>query len=582
MSRTILKRLVVSVLATACLSVLPSCTSVQSTEQTKASVPPAPRLDTLILNGQCIDGSNTPAFACDVGMKGDRIAEIGDLDNRVASKTIDAKGQLITPGFINVLSWANESLILDGRGLSDLHQGITLEIFGEGHSPGPLNEAMKTEWRKSMSAERKIDIRWNTLGEYLDYLQAKGVSPNIASFVGAATVREYVLGFTDVKATPAQLQQMQNLVDQAMQEGALGVGSSLIYAPGTYASTEELIALASVAGKYQGAYISHLRSEGARFLEALEELLEITAAAKVHGEVYHLKAAGMTNWPKMAQAIARIEKARADGLDVSANMYTYIAGATGLDAAMPTWVQAGGYDEWRKRLQDPNVRKRVLAEMKATDAGFENLRLAAGKPENVVLLGFKNPELRKYTGKHIGEVANYRGQSIEDAIIDLVIEDGSRVEVAYFLMSEDNVRLGLSKPWVTLGSDAEALAPEGVFMQDMPHPRTYGNVARFLEKYVRDEKLVTLEEAIHRLTELPAKNFKLTDRGCLKVGCYADINVFDLQAINEHTTFEKPHQLATGMSYVLVNGAVVIDQGKHTGAMPGQVVRGPGFDKKTN
>jgi N-acyl-D-amino-acid deacylase len=576
-----IKRLTVSVLAAGLCYALAACKNAQTLTPLAAEKTAVMSFDTLIVDGQCVDGARSPTFACDVGITGDRIAAIGTLKDHAAQQIIEAKGQLITPGFINVLSWANESLILDGRGLSDLHQGITLEIFGEGHSPGPLNAEMKSLWIKSMSPERRFEISWNTLGEYLDFLQAKGVSPNIASFVGAANVREYVLGFADVKASPEQLKQMQGLVEKAMQEGALGVGASLIYAPGAYASTEELTALARVAGKYQGSYIAHLRSEGSRFLEALEEHLAITQAANVHGEVYHLKAAGVAHWPKMAQAIARIEKARAAGVDISANMYPYIAGATGLDAAMPTWVQAGGYDQWRKRLQDPNIRQRVLTEMKARDAGFENLRLAAGRPENTLLLGFKNPALRKYIGKHIGEVAIDRGQSVEDAIIDLVIEDGSRVEVAYFLMSEDNVRLGLKQPWVALGSDAEAMAPEGAFLEQMPHPRAYGTVARFLGKYVREEKLMSIEEAIHRLTLLPANNFKLTDRGCLKVGCFADINVFNLNAIKENTRFDQPHQLSEGMSFVLVNGKVVIDRGVHNGALPGQVVRGPGY-KQTN
>jgi N-acyl-D-amino-acid deacylase len=534
----------------------------------------------MIVNGQCLDGTGADAVACDVGIQNDRIQALGTLTDATAKRVIDAKGRLVTPGFINVLSWANESLIFDGRGLSDLHQGITLEIFGEGHSPGPLSDEMKDQWRASMSDERRYEIAWTTLAEYLDYLQKKGVAPNIASFVGAATVREYVLGFDDVRATPAQLTQMQALVEQAMQEGALGVGSSLIYAPGTYADTAELTALASVAGRYGGSYISHLRSEGARFLEALDELLAITKASGVHGEVYHLKAAGVEHWPKMRLAIERIAAARAAGVDVSANMYTYIAGATGLDAAMPTWVQAGGYEAWRKRLQDPNIRARVLAEMKAKDAGFENLRLAAGPPENVLLLGFKNKALRKYAGKNIGEVARLRGATIEDTIIDLVIEDGSRVEVAYFLMSEDNVRLGLQQPWVGLGSDAEALAPEGQFLLSNPHPRSYGNVARFWEKYVVKEALVTHAQAVHRLTGLPAKNFRLTDRGCLRVGCFADINIFDPQLIREHTSFENPHHLASGMGFVLVNGQVVLDEGVNTGALPGQVVRGPGYGQK--
>jgi N-acyl-D-amino-acid deacylase len=532
--------------------------------------------DVLIVNGVVYDGSGAEGRRADVGIRGDRIAAVGDLAGARAARTIDARGQAVTPGFINVLSWATETLLADGRAMADVKQGVTLEVFGEGWSMGPLNDAMKREMLEQQG-DIKFDIAWTTLGEYLDHLVARGVSPNVASFVGATTVRIHELGHADRAPTPAELARMQELVRAAMREGALGVGSSLIYAPASFAKTDELVALARAAAGSRGGYISHIRSEGNRFLEALDELIHITRAAGVHGEAWHLKAAGKANWPKMREAIARIEQARADGVDISANMYAYPAGATGLDAAMPPWVQEGGLDQWVARLKDPKVRKRVAREMKTGGADWESLYLAAGSPEAVLLLGFNNPALKPLTGKTLAEVAKLRGKSPEETAMDLVVEDHSRVTTAYFLMSEDNVKLGLAQPWVALGSDAEAPAPEGVFLLSSVHPRAYGNFARFLGKYVRDEQVTTLADAVRRMTALPAHNFRLKDRGCLEVGCYADVAVFDPATIRDHATFDRPHQYATGMAHVFVNGVQVLAGGEHTGAKPGRVVRGPGW-----
>jgi N-acyl-D-amino-acid deacylase len=532
--------------------------------------------DVLIVNGIVYDGSGAEGRRADVGIRGDRIVAIGDLASARAGCTIDARGQAVAPGFINVLSWATETLLADGRAMADVKQGVTLEIFGEGLSMGPLNDAMKRELLEQQG-DIKYEIAWTTLGEYLDHLAARGVSPNVASFVGATTVRIHELGYANRAPAPAELARMQELVRAAMREGALGVGSSLIYAPAAFAQTDELVALAQAAAESRGGYISHIRSEGNRFLEALDELIRITRAAGVHGEAYHLKAAGKANWPKMREAIARIEQARADGVDVSANMYAYPAGATGLDAAMPPWVQEGGLDRWVERLKDPKVRKRVAREMRSGGADWESLYLAAGSPDAVLLLGFNNPALKPLTGKTLAQVAKERGKSPEDTAMDLVVEDHSRVTTAYFLMSEDNVKLGLSQPWVALGSDAEAPAPEGVFLLSSVHPRAYGNFARFLGKYVRDEQVTTLADAVRRMTALPARSFKLADRGCLAPGCFADVTVFDPATIRDHATFDRPHQYASGVSHVLVNGVQVLADGEHTGAKPGRVVRGPGW-----
>ncbi len=538
---------------------------------------PAPRYDLLIRNGTVYDGSGAPGRRLDVAVQGDRIAALlpagGDAQ---ADRVVDAGGQAVAPGFINVLSWATESLVVDGRGMSDTKQGVTLEIFGEGWSMGPLNDAMKADALRRQG-DIRYPIEWTSLGEYLEHLERKGVTPNVASFVGATTVRIHELGEDDVTPSAEQLARMQDLVRAAMDEGALGVGGSLIYPPAAFADTGELVALAQAAAESGGGYVAHMRSEADRFLEALDETIAIARATGQRAEVYHLKAAGRDNWPKMAQAIARIEQARGEGLAVSANMYAYVAGATGLDAALPPWVQAGGHDAMVARLRDPSIRARVIADMRDPDAGWENLRLQAGDDSRVLLIGFRNPALKPLTGRSLADVARGRGVTGEDAVIDLVIEDDSRVDTAYFLMSEENVELGLRQPWVSLGSDAESSAPEGVFLLSSTHPRAYGNVARFLGHYVRDRGLMPLEEGIHRLTGLPAANWKLEGRGCLQPGCHADIVVFDPATVADHATFAEPQRYATGVSQVFVNGVQVLRDGEHTGATPGRFVRGPGW-----
>jgi N-acyl-D-aspartate/D-glutamate deacylase len=535
------------------------------------------RVDLIVRNGVIYDGSGGNPVRGDVAVKAGRIVATGKLQDYTADKEVNANGLAVAPGFINTLSWSVESLIYDGRGMSEIKQGVTLEIFGEGNSMGPVNDRVREEMIKTQG-DIRYDVTWKTLGEYLDFLVKKGISPNVASFVGATTVRENVVGFDDVAPTPAQLEQMQDLVRQAMREGALGVGSSLIYAPASYAKTDELIALCKAASEFGGGYISHMRSEGDRFLEALDELIRISREAKVHAQAYHLKAAGQKNWPKMAQAIAKIEAARKEGLPITADMYAYTAGATGLDAAMPTWVQQGGIDGWVAQLQKPDVRKKVIAEMRDPNADWESLLLAAGSPDRVLLIGFKTDKLKPLTGKTLAEVAKMRGVSPEDAAIDLVIEDHTRVGTAYFLMSEENVKLGLSQPWVNIGSDAEASAPEGPFLLSNPHPRAYGTFARFLGRYVRDQKVTTLQDAIRRLTRQPAASFKLKNRGCLDQGCFADIVVFDPAKINDLATFDKPFQYAVGVKDVFVNGVQVLRDGEHTNAKPGQVVHGPGWE----
>jgi len=538
----------------------------------------SPRVDydVVIRGGTIYDGSGSPPFVGDLAIRGDTIAAIGSLGNARGRVEIDAAGLAVAPGFINMLSWATESLIADGRSQSDIRQGVTLEVFGEGWSMGPLNEAMRKEMLERQG-DIKYEIPWTTLGEYLEYLVRRGVSTNVASFVGATTVRIHVLGYENRPPTPEEMERMRQLVRQAMEEGALGVGSSLIYAPAFYASTEELIELCKVAAEYGGMYISHIRSEGNRLLEAIDELIRIAREAKIPAEIYHLKAAGRANWPKLDEAIRRIEAARAQGLRITANMYPYTAGATGLDAAMPPWVQEGGHRAWIERLKNPAIRQRVTREMRTPTDRWENLYLMAGSPENVLLVGFKNEALKPLTGKTLAEVARLRGRSPEDTIIDLVIEDDSRVGAVYFLMSEENVRKQIALPWMSFGSDAESLAPEGVFLKANPHPRAYGTFARVLGRYVREEKIIPLEEAIRRMTSLPAENLKLDRRGRLKVGYFADVVVFDPAKIQDHATYERPHQYATGVIHVFVNGVPVLRNGEHTGATPGRVVRGPGY-----
>ena len=532
--------------------------------------------DLIIRHGSVYDGSGGEARHVDIGVRGERIAAIGDLGKAHGTSEIDAAGMAVAPGFVNMLSWAPDSLYVDGRSQSDIRQGVTLEVFGEGESLGPLTAETRAMILKSQG-DLKHPVDWTTLGEGLDALVRRGVSPNIASFVGAATLREHEIGFVNREPTAEELKRMQDLTREAMREGALGVGSALIYTPATFAKTDELIAITKAAGEFGGGYISHMRSEGDRLLEALDELIHIAREARVHGEVYHFKAAGHANWPKMQQAIAKIEAARASGVDVSANMYTYTAGATGLDAAMPPWVQEGGLDAWVKRLQDPALRERVAKEMREPGKDWENLLFAAGSADKLLLVAFDNEKLKPLTGKTLAEVAKMRGTSPEETAMDLVVEDHSRIGTVYFLMSEDNVKLGLSQPWVALGSDEGSYEPAGVFLKFQPHPRAYGNFARFLGKYVRDEHVTTLADAVRRLAALPAHNLKLRDRGEIKVGDYADIVVFDAATIADHATFEQPSQFATGMRDVFVNGTQVLKNGEHTGAKPGQVVRGPGW-----
>ena len=496
-------------------------------------------------------------------------------------RVVDADGLTVAPGFINMLSWAVVSLIEDGRALSDVRQGVTLEVFGEGESWGPWNDSLKAVMRENQG-DIRYDIEWDTLGEYLQYLEDRGVSVNVASFVGAATVRENVIGFEDRAPTAAELEQMRALVHEAMREGALGVGSSLIYAPAFYAETDELIALAEVAAGYDGMYISHIRSEGNQLLQAIDELITIAREAGIRAEIYHLKAAGQANWPKFDDALARIEAARLDGLEITADMYPYTAGATGLDAAMPPWVQEGGFEKWRERLQDPEIRERVIAEMQTPSEDWENLYLAAGGAENIILTSFRNDRLKHLTGKTLAEVSQARGTSPEETAVDLVIEDGSRVGTVYFLMSEANVKRGLAQDWVSIGSDAGAPAPAGVFLRSNPHPRAYGAFARFLGHYVREKNAASLPEAIRRLTLLPAENLRIERRGRLEEGYYADVVIFDPAAIRAPATYEKPHQLATGVVHVFVNGVQVLEHGRHTGARPGRFVRGPGWEGRAD
>jgi N-acyl-D-amino-acid deacylase len=545
----------------------------------RAGIEPSNQHDVIIRNGTVYDGSGSPPRVADVSIDGERITAVGDLRTSKGKQEIDARGLAVAPGFINMLSWATESLIEDGRAMSDIKQGVTLEIFGEGGSMGPLNDAMKKETVEQMG-DIKYDIKWTTLGEYLDYLVAKGISPNVASFIGATTVRIHELGYADRPPTAAELDRMQALVRQAMEEGALGVGSSLIYAPAFYAKTDELIALMKAAAPYGGSYISHMRSEGARLLESVDELIRIARESGAPAEIYHLKAAGKPNWNKLSQVIAKVDSARAAGLDIRANMYTYTAGATGLDASMPPWVQEGGYNEWAKRLKDPQIRARVAAEMRTPTDKWENFFAAVESPDKIILAGFKADSLKPLTGKSLAEVAKIRGKSPEETAMDLVIEDGSRVGTIYFLMSEDNVRREIAIPWVSFGSDAEAPATEGVFMKSSTHPRAYGNVARLLGRYVRDEKIIPLEEAVRRLTSFPAANLKIKDRGSIKPGYFADVAIFDPRTVNDKATFESPHQYSTGMVHVFVNGAQVLRNGEHTGAKPGKVVRGPGWKPK--
>jgi N-acyl-D-amino-acid deacylase len=529
--------------------------------------------DIVIRNGQIYDGSGGAPVSGDVAINGDSIVAVGAIGAARGRTEIDAAGLAVSPGFINMLSWAGTPLLADGRSQSDIRQGVTLEVFGEGTSGGPLTDDMKAEI-VAQQGDIKYAIEWTTLKEYLDHLVKKGVSTNIASFVGATTVREYVLGQQDREPTATELDTMRGLVAQAMKEGALGVGSSLIYAPAFYAKTPELVALARVAGEHGGIYISHMRSEGNRLIEAVDELLTIAREANVPAQIYHLKAAGQSNWSKLDEVIRKIEAARAEGLKISADMYTYTAGSTGLDAAMPPWVQEGGYAAWAQRLKDPATRRRVLREITTRTNEWENLYLAAGA-EGTLLVGFKNEALKPLAGKTLAEVAKARGTSPEETAIDLVIEDGSRVQVVYFLMSEENVRRQMALPWMSFSSDAGSMAPEGVFLKSSTHPRAYGSFSRVIGRYTR-EGVLSLQEAVRKLTSQPAKVLNLHRRGSLVPGHFADIAIFDPVRVDDHATYEKPHQYSTGMVHVIVNGVLVLRNGEHTGALPGRVVHGAG------
>lgn len=535
--------------------------------------------DILIKNGTIADGSGSPTYIGSVGVNADTIAAVGKL-KATGTVEIDATGLVVAPGFINVLSWATESLIEDGMSLSDIMQGVTLEVFGEGWSMGPLNGDLKKKLQlPTAQGDIKYDIDWNSLDEYLQSLTKRGISPNVASFIGATTVRINHIGYEDRAPTDQELISMQNMVKEAMEGGALGVGSSLIYAPAFYSTTEELIALCKIASDYDGLYISHMRSEGNRLLQSVDELIRIADEADIRAEIYHLKMGGKENWNKYDEVVRKIDSARTAGLKITTNMYTYVAGATGLDASMPPWVQEGGYEKWAERLKKPKIRKRVLKEMKTQTDKWENLMAAAGNSDNLLLVGFENDSLRHYTGKTLTEIAKIHGKSPEETAIDMVIADGSRVGTVYFLMSEENLKKQIALPYMSFGSDAASQAPEGVFLNSNAHPRAYGNFSRLLGKYVRDEQIISIEEAVRKLTSLPASNLKIKKRGSLIKGYFADLAIFNPETIQDHATFTDPHQLSSGMIHVLVNGKQVLENGDHTGAMPGRVVRGPGYKK---
>ena len=531
--------------------------------------------DVIIKNGAVYNGTGSEAQHVDLAIRGDRIAGVGDYKNAKAKTVIDARGLAVAPGFINMLSWSTESLIQDGRSQSEIRQGVTTEIMGEGESMGPMNDRVR-EFMLKQQVDIKYDITWKTLAEYLQFLEKRGISCNVASFIGATTIRQNVIGFDDRPPTPQELDQMRELVRKEMEAGALGIGTSLIYPPAFYAKTDELIELCKVAAKYKGKYISHMRSEGNQLLEAFDELLRISREAGIPAEVYHIKAAGQKNWGKIDNLLSRIESAQKEGLNIRANMYTYTAGGTGLDACFPPWTEDGGYPALFKRLRDPATRERIKAEVKIDSDKWENLYLSAGSPDRIILVGFKSEKLKPLTGKSLAEVAKVRGKDPIDTAMDLVAEDESRIGAVYFMMSEENVKKEIAKPWISFGSDEASQAPEGVFLKSNPHPRAYGNFARVLGKYVRDEKAIALPEAIRRLSGLPATNLGLDHRGMLKEGMFADVVVFDPATIADHATFEKPHQYATGVKHVFVNGTQVIKDGEHTGAKPGRALSGPG------
>jgi len=531
--------------------------------------------DVIIKGGTVYDGAGGEPQHVDLAIRTDRIAGIGDFKTTNAKVIVDATGLAVAPGFINMLSWSNESLIEDGRSQSEIRQGVTTEIMGEGESMGPVNDRIRAHMLRQQK-DIHYEIKWNTLAEYLRYLERRGISCNVASFLGATTVREYAIGFEDKAPTPQQLDEMREIVRKEMEAGALGIGTSLIYPPAFYAKTDELIELCKVAAKYQGKYISHMRSEGNRLLEALDELIRISREAGIPAEVYHIKAAGQQNWSKIDNLLSHIEAAQNEGLKIRANMYTYTAAGTGLDACLPPWTEDGGYPALFKRLRDPATREKIAKEVKTPSNEWENLYLAAGSPDKILLVGFKSDKLKPLTGKSLAEAAKTRGKDPITTIMDLIAEDESRIDTIYFLMSEENVKKEMTKPWISFGSDEASQAWEGVFLKSNPHPRAYGNFARVLGKYVREEKVISLTEAVRRLSGLPATNLGLDHRGFIKEGMFADVAVFDPATIADRATFEKPHQYAVGMKQVFVNGVQVIKDGEHTGAKPGRALWGPG------
>lgn len=532
--------------------------------------------DIIIKNGTIIDGSGNKSFSGDIGVKGDTIAAMGNLSNENAIKTIDATGLVVAPGFVNMLSQAHETLIIDGNSQSDIRQGVTLEILGEGWSMGPWNKQIK-KGTLSYQKEYKYKIKWTTLGEYLQYLEDRGVSSNIASFVGATTIRVHEMNRENREPTLQEMERMKELTREAMKEGALGLSTALIYTPGLYASTEELIELCKVVSDYGGIYISHLRSEGDNLLKAIDELIEISAKANIAAEIYHFKVAGEHNWHKYEAAIIKIDSARSAGLKIYANMYTYTAAQTGLDAAMPPWVQEGGLKSWRNKLTDPEIRNKVMIEMNEDSKEWENFYYAAGSPDNILLIGFRNDSLKYLTGKTLSEIALLKNLTPEETAMNLVVWDGSKVKTVYFLMSEETIKKQITLPYMCFSSDAGSYSNTDKFNLEHPHPRAYGNFAKLLGKYVRDEGIISMEEAIYRLTYLPCSRLRIEKRGLLEVGYFADIVAFDASKIQDNATYENPKSYATGMLHVLVNGTEVIRDGEHTEAKPGRFIKGPGW-----
>jgi len=559
---------------TLAVTILSMLSSALATEPSTRS-PKSAGFDVIIKGGTVYDGTGAEPRHVDLAIRGDRIAGVGDFKTAKAKTIIDATDLAVAPGFINMLSWSNESLIQDGRSQSEIRQGVTTEIMGEGESMGPVNDRVREHMLREQS-DIKYEIKWNTLAEYLHYLETRGISCNVASFIGAATLREYVIGFEDKAPTPQQLDQMRELVRKEMEAGALGIGTALMYPPAFFAKTEELTELCKVAAKYQGKYISHIRSEGNRLLESLDELIRISREAGIPAELYHIKAAGQQNWSKMDQLLSHIEVAQKEGLKIRANMYMYTASGTGLDACLPPWTEDGGYPALFKRLRDPATREKIAAQVKTPTDEWENVYIAAGGPDRILLVGFKSEKLKPLTGKTLAAVAEMRGKDPISTIMDLISEDESRIGTIYFEMSEENIKKELAKPWISFGSDEASQAPEGVFLKSNPHPRAYGNFARVLGKYVRDEKVIPMTEAIRRLSGLPATNLSLDHRGFIKEGMFADVVLFDPATIADRATFEKPHQYAVGVKHVFVNGVQVLRDGEHTGAKPGRALWGPG------